>query len=98
MECHKTTGASASDLAVAAIDAIIERGTLADWIRLRAVALADPRVMTELRRLCELAAADLYDPWVDGHRAWLIYIESAILHDTDCSNLVDAFIEAGGWV
>lgn len=81
---------------VAATDSIIERGTLDDWIQLRAAALADPQVLAKLRRLCEERTRDLYDPWVDGHRAWRAYLETAFETDVTCEVLREAYRDAGG--
>jgi hypothetical protein len=87
---------SAGVLALAAIDSVIERGTLCDWIELRSAALACPEVFADLRHLCRIRTADLYDPFADGHRAWLAYIDSAIGNDASCAVLRQAFIESGG--
>ena len=80
----------------AEIDSIIGRGTLADWIELRSAALARPQVFAKVRRLCQVRAADLYDPFVDGHRAWLAYIDCAIAQDESCAVLRRTFVESGG--
>ena len=69
---------------------------LSDWIELRAAALARPEVFADLRRLCQLRSADFYDPFVDGHRAWLAYMDSAMTKDETCSVLRAAFTDAGG--
>jgi hypothetical protein len=92
-DCTRT---SAGVLALAAIDSVIERGTLCDWIELRAAALACPEVFADLRRLCRIRTADLCDPFADRRRAWLAYIDSAIGKDASCAVLRQAFIESGG--
>jgi hypothetical protein len=90
---YDRTRMSASVLALAAMDSVIERGTLCDWIELRAAALVCPEVFADLRRLCRIRTADLYDPFADGHRAWLAYIDSAIGKDASCAVLRQAFIK-----
>jgi hypothetical protein len=83
-------------LPVATIDSIVARGTLSDWIELRAAALTHPEVLADLRRLCRARAADLYDAFADGHRAWLAYVDSEIARDEDCAVLRQAFVDSGG--
>ena len=93
---HCRLTAHVGTLTVAAIDSVIERGALSDWIELRAAALARPKVFADLRRLCQLRSAELYDPFVDGHRAWLAYMDSAMTKDKNCSMLRQAFTDSGG--
>jgi hypothetical protein len=92
--CRLTT--HVGTLTTAAIDSIIERGALSDWIELRAAALVRPEVFAPLRQLCQVRAADLYDPFADGHRAWLVYMDSGIAEDENCSGLRQAFTDSGG--
>jgi len=93
---HRRLTTHVGTLTIAAIDSIIERGALSDWIELRAAALARPEVFANLRRLCQVRSGDFYDPFVDGHRAWLAYMDSAMAKDESCSVLRQAFTDSGG--
>lgn len=77
------------------IDAIIEHGSLAAWIELRAAALADPAVLADLRRLCALRATqDPNAPRIKGHQVWSVYLDTAFETDDRCEALWDAFVAA----
>src|SRR6267143_4282518 len=60
----------------------------------RAAALAHPEVFADLRRLCQARTADLCNPFVDGHRAWLAHIDCAMAKDENCSVLRQVFTDA----
>ena len=42
---------TSDEISVAAIDAIVERGSLEDWCELRAAALSDPAILSKLERV-----------------------------------------------
>jgi hypothetical protein len=57
---------------LAAIDDIIGRGKLADWVELRRSVLADPRVREKVLRVC---AAQVSDPYAQRYHFWKHYAE-----------------------
>ena len=63
-------------LSAAAIDDIIERGKLADWIALRDAANQDGAVMDKIRRIC---AARCADPYAQRYHLWRHYAARAAL-------------------
>ena len=56
----------------AAIDDIISRGSLRDWIEMRDAALADTEIM---KRIGRVARARAIDPYEQRHHFWMHYAE-----------------------
>ena len=61
---------SPSQMSAAAIDDIIERGSLADWYELRSAALNDPQVLTRIERVARRRAED---PYAQRFHFWMRY-------------------------
>jgi len=57
----------------AAIDDIISRGSLRDWIEMRDAALADLEIMQRIRRVAQARAID---PYEQRHHFWMHYVET----------------------
>jgi hypothetical protein len=57
----------------AAIDDIIERGTLVDWYELRQAAMNDPEVLQRIERIARRRAEDLY---AQRFHFWMRYAAS----------------------
>lgn len=55
---------------LAAIDDIISRGKMSDWIDLREAARADPSVLVRIRKVC---AAYIHDPYAQRYQFWSQY-------------------------
>ena len=55
----------------AAIDDIIDRGGLMDWIALRDKADGDPVVANRVRKVCEAHCAD---PYAQRYHLWRFYV------------------------
>ena len=58
-------------LTLAAIDDIIERGKVEDWIELRTAADKDPEVKEKIRKICAARKDDLYSP--ERYHLWGLY-------------------------
>ena len=56
----------------AAIDDIIERGSMDDWIGLRDKAKADGSVVRKILRVCSARCAD---PYAQRHHLWRLYAQ-----------------------
>jgi hypothetical protein len=59
-------------LSLAAIDDIVNRGSLRDWLELRQLALADRLILENIRRVC---SANASDPYAQRYHFWLRYAE-----------------------
>lgn len=57
---------------LAAIDDIILRGSLEDWLALRDEALAQPEIFPKIQKVCQQHCAD---PYAQRHHFWLHYAE-----------------------
>lgn len=57
-------------LTLAAIDDVIARGRMRDWLELRDAARADPAVVRRIARVC---AAHTADPYAQRHHFWSHY-------------------------
>lgn len=68
-------------LTLATIDFVIQRGTQLDWIRPHTAAMADRKILDDIRAVCEAQITDRDEPWLDGHRAWLAYVDSVMTCD-----------------
>ena len=55
---------------LAAIDDVIARGGLGDWVDLRRAALADSALLDKVARVC---LAHTSDPYAQRHHFWLHY-------------------------
>lgn len=60
-------------LSSAAIDDIIERGSLSDWLELRDAARGDPETLTRIARICERRAQDRF---AQRFHFWKLYAAS----------------------
>jgi len=56
----------------AAIDDIISRGSLRDWVEMRDAALADSEIM---QRIGRIARAWAIDPYEQRYHLWMPYVE-----------------------
>jgi hypothetical protein len=61
-----------SGFSLAAIDDVIARGSLMDWLELRDAARADRRVM---ERIARIAKARVEDPYAQRYHLWKHYVE-----------------------
>lgn len=57
-------------LTLAAIDDVIARGGLTDWIALRQAARNDPVIMEKVRHVC---LAKIADPYAQRYHFWMHY-------------------------
>ncbi len=57
---------------LAAIDDIISRGKMRDWMELRNAILSDPALFDKVERVCRLR---LSDPYAQRYYFWMHYIE-----------------------
>jgi hypothetical protein len=63
---------SHQQLTLAAIDDIVSRGKLSDWVLLRDAMRKDPAILEKLLRICKPRHAD---PYAQRHHFWLHYAE-----------------------
>jgi len=57
---------------LAAIDDVISRGRMQDWIELRQAVLRDASLLAKIERLCHARVAD---PYAQRYHFWLHYAE-----------------------
>lgn len=55
---------------LAAIDDVISRGHMADWVALRAALLDDRTLLDKVERVCR---AHIADPYAQRHHFWMNY-------------------------
>ena len=60
------------DFSLAAIDDIIDRGLVDDWLDLREAALSDNNLMQKVLRVCQ---AHIDDPYAQRYHFWKHYAE-----------------------
>ena len=58
---------------LAAIDDIISRGKMRDWMELRNAILSDPALFDKVERVC---CPHLSDPYAQRYYFWMHYIEA----------------------
>lgn len=58
---------------LAAIDDIIQRGKMEDWVKLRNAALADPALMDKIEQVCHPHVPS--NPYAQRHHFWMNYIQ-----------------------
>lgn len=58
---------------LAAIDDIISRGKMRDWMELRNAILSDPALFDKVERVCR---PRLSDPYAQRYYFWMHYIEA----------------------
>lgn len=60
---------------LAAIDDVMARGRMRDWLELREATTKDPRLLQKILRLCE---PQLIDPYAQRYYFWKHYAESRL--------------------
>ena len=80
------------------IAAIVLRGTLADWHRLRNAAATDSAALAQLLAVCNarVRLPDFQDN-AEPFRCWLAYVESVMDRDSDGAVLQEVFADARGF-
>lgn len=59
---------------MAAIDDIIQRGTMADWVELRCAIKVEPALLSKVERIC---LAYIADDYAQRHWFWWNYVQAA---------------------
>ena len=95
---RKPDGLYGSDMDPETIAAIVLRGTLAEWHRLRDAAAADSAVLARLLSACK-ARGRLPDfqENAEPFRCWLAYAESVMARDVDGTVLQEVYADARGF-
>jgi len=58
---------------LAAIDDVISRGQLQDWVELRSEVLADSELLDDVERICRRYISD---PYAQRYHFWMNYVEA----------------------
>jgi hypothetical protein len=58
------------DFSLTAIDDIISRGRMADWLELRDATKTDPALIDKIKKVC---AQYIHDPSMQRHHLWNLY-------------------------